>query len=584
MVGSSLTPRRRNRQGLPSPMYRRSIIASVGVLMALAASTLGCPTVTTSTSTVDGGPDVSLPPAEACPNSEIMGDAGAEAGTPALAGLAVSMGADASSGLSPAFSPAIYDYYVMCAAGTNDLAVGVKIAKSGTASLAIETPGGDVQPAGSTGSEETFRPQIQEGQAVVVTVSVGSATQDYWVRCLPHDMSPMQWSTYGDTCARSAGYYLVGDEAIVPGYSAYAIVLDRNGVPVWYHRAPQVPPYESSTGFFDVDSVEDGTISFLPWPSIMLTGPFQLFQLSNGTTTAVDAPGWALDAHELQPAGNGHYYLFTDQVETGDLTGFDVPEDDGGVQSYGAGSSYISCDILEVDSLGNLVWRWVSHDHLDPVKDNTHPGLDPAPSGQMVPDPYHCNAIDVDPANGNLLVSARHEDSVFYIDRATSKILWKMGGQNYTKDGATYIPVTNTFHLQHDARLVSGWSTCGGQVSLFDDQSYMTNPARGIVYDVETGLADGGKSCGTPRASVAWQRSGAVSSTAMGSFRISSDGSRVIGWGTRSEQKGLVFTEVDVNGDALVELTFTNQSESYRAVKVPFGALNIASLRRTAGL
>jgi hypothetical protein len=62
------------------------------------------------------------------------------------------------------------------------------------------------------------------------------------------------------------------------------------------------------------------------------------------------------------------------------------------------------------------------------VKDNTYVGFESGPRGVGEPDPFHCNSIDVEPATGNLLVSGRHMDSIFYIERSTGKILWKMGG------------------------------------------------------------------------------------------------------------------------------------------------------------
>jgi hypothetical protein len=69
----------------------------------------------------------------------------------------------------------------------------------------------------------------------------------------------------------------------------------------------------------------------------------------------------------------------------------------------------------------------------------------------------------------------------------------------------------------------------------------------------------------------------------MGSFRILPDGSRTIGWGFGGELAGLVLTEVDVQGDDLLDLSFT-KSASYRAIKVPLSALDLGLMRSTAGI
>jgi len=194
--------------------------------------------------------------------------------------------------------------------------------------------------------------------------------------------------------------------------------------------------------------------------------------------------------------------------------------------------------------------------------------------------------IDIDPANGNLLISAREMDSVFYLERSTGKVLWKLGGSSFTKDHARYLSAKDPFYRQHDGRLQPGWSatTCGGkgQISVYDDHSYVKGPSRGVVYDVVVGEEDGG--CGTAEAgaTVVWQFDGTGNSNDRGSFRISADGSRIIGWGT-GHQRNLVFTEVDDAGQPLLNFYFGDGDVSYRAVKVPLTAFDLNALRSTAG-
>ena len=218
----------------------------------------------------------------------------------------------------------------------------------------------------------------------------------------------------------------------------------------------------------------------------------------------------------------------------------------------------------------------------------------------VVYDVFHCNSIDVDPSNDALLVSARYMDSIFYVDRVTGGVMWKMGGATATKDKATYVSAADPFFRQHDARLLPGWlPKCNGgtgQISMFDDQSQGPGPARGVVYDVIVGLGDGGSpaegGCGdggmpeggsSGAASVAWQYKGSTSSSAAGSFRISADGSRVIGWGFGG-MPHLVLSEVDIAGNDRLDFEFTDGNESYRAIKVPLTALDRTAMRATAGL
>jgi hypothetical protein len=162
-------------------------------------------------------------------------------------------------------------------------------------------------------------------------------------------------------------------------------------------------------------------------------------------------------------------------------------------------------------------------------------------------------------------------DSIFLVSRASGQVLWKMGGSSYTKEGAPFIQISgdsmNGFHRQHDARFQPD-----GTISLFDDETELTGPARALVlkYDVEAATS-----------SVVWQYQGATPVASMGSFTILSDGSRVIGWGSQAGNP--TFTEVTANGADLLDFDFSDGDQSYRARKVPTSALDLETLRKAVG-
>ncbi len=514
----------------------------------------------------------------------ITTDAGA--GAPSLTELEVVLSDGFASALVPAFSAGVHDYYVRCAAGENAVTVTVKASSGANGTLAIETPAtpaGIQKPTGSTAPEQTLGLMLEEGQAIVATATSGHASQDYWVRCLPHDFVQIEWETNASGGTRTPGYYLLGNNWPVANESAaYAMVLDSNGVPVWYYRQAE---NQTGEGVYDIDTLESGEISFLASPSAV---PWAIDQLSPAKTTGIGPAGPELDDHELRLLSNGDYLLFTIPIETGvDLTGLSLVTG----QALGTNSNIASCKILEVTTSGSVVWSWDVTDHFDPATDCTYATTGAsnwhAPDGGPVYDVFHCNSIDVDPANGNLLVSARNLDSVFYVERSSGAVLWKMGGPSASRDKAAYVPVApaDTFRRQHDARLQPGWSTeCGGrgQISMFDDESATSNPARGVVYNVNVGSATGGGSCPPAGGTVAWQYAGSASSQYMGSFRIDEDGSRVIDWGTGGTT-ALVFTEVDVAGNELLDLAFLPGGSSYRTVKVPLSAFSLSALRSASG-
>lgn len=452
--------------------------------------------------------------------------------------------------LTPPFSPDIHDYYVRCTSGTNTLSVAVRADAGATVSL--------TQPVTmSAAASLTASVQLTENQALVVSASNGSESAEYWVRCLPYDFPKFEMVAHPDAGVPTPGYYLLGDTDSAKGESAYAMVVDGNGVPVWYSKT------SNGQDPVDVESLAPNVVSFvgyLQWTFADFSWKYEVHDLATNGVTYVEPVGEPLDLHELQLLSNGDYLVLSDPITTGnDLTG---------LSSFGANEDMLGCNVQELSPSGVVVWQWVATDHFDPVKDTTYPGI-ASVAGKSVADTFHCNSIDV-AADGDLLISSRHMDSVFLVSKATGKVIWKMGGSPYTKDGAPYLTVTGdpqtSFYRQHDARFLPN-----NQVSLFDDETGKPGPARGAIYTYDV-------SAGT--ATFAWQYLGAVSSSAMGSFRVLPDGSRIIGWGEGNVPK-LAFTEVDANGNDLLELHFTDGDESYRALKVSLTQLDLTLMRNS---
>jgi len=430
--------------------------------------------------------------------------------------------------IHPAFSPSIHDYYVRCAAGAN--ALTITMSGSSNASIALS---------------------LEEDQLAVVENLGDEGGDSYFIRCLPHDFPVLTATVHPAAGTPTPGYYLIGNASAASGQGTFAMVIDVNATPVWYHR--------SSAGVIDVDLLSSGTISYAPYVGYGTNGVFEAYGLDPWHRDVIRTVDLFLDVHELRAVSDGGHVLlaapFTNGVDLSGLAG------------HGPNSSIINCAIQELDAAGNVVWQWLATDHIDPVKEST------APVGTSPVDVFHCNSVDID-EQGNLLLSSRHTDAVYYIEKASGKILWKLGGSSYNKDGARLIRVEGdpqvSFYRQHDARFRPN-----GGISLFDDHGAGTGPARGVEYalDIEGGVA-----------TVRWQYTGAASSLYMGSFRRYDDGTSVIGWGGPASGKNLVFTEVDGQGNDLLDLEFGPGSVSYRAVKVPLGALDAAVLRATAGL
>ena len=310
--------------------------------------------------------------------------------------------------LSPAFSPSIHDYAVKCAAGTNDLTFQIVASSGGSVSLLAPTTTPWTDAA-------TVAVQLEENQAAVVQATDGGTTvEEYWIRCLPHDFPVLSATPHPEVGEPTPGWYAIGNAFVASDSDGYAMIVDANGTPVWYHHEPG--------GAVDVLPLPDNTVAVAP----LLGASFgtdssrgvTLYHLDPWATQAiltVDAP---TDHHEILPLANGHWLLLAYPLRSGiDLTG---------LQSYSPDSTIADCVVQEIDPDGNLVWEWRAIDHIDPVRESTVPALSMV-NGQPVVDVYHCNSIDVNDSD-ELLISARHLDAVFLVSRATGSIAWKLGG------------------------------------------------------------------------------------------------------------------------------------------------------------
>src|ERR1700730_16225438 len=130
--------------------------------------------------------------------------------------------------LTPAFSQSTHDYIVRCQSGVN------------TITFTFTAASGTIQVGGQSGPTATVTLTLIENQPVVVHATdpsnpSGPPTQ-YWIRCLPHAVPAITVNKPGNP---SPGWYLTSNIYNPPGPTAlYAMILDGNGIPVWYAPTP----------------------------------------------------------------------------------------------------------------------------------------------------------------------------------------------------------------------------------------------------------------------------------------------------------------------------------------------------------
>lgn len=451
--------------------------------------------------------------------------------------------------LGQPFTPDGHDYTVRCVTGVNSMTIHAVGAPGTTISIARSSAIGP-NPLGQV-ADQTLT--LGEDEAFVVRAGrPGAVPEQYWVRCLPHDF-PVLRVTGAET--PYPGWYLT-DAAFPtsdPGtdQTRYVMILDNRSVPVWYHRvaAPSI----------DLSLMSDGTLAWVKLLGLAFGstpgGAFEVHRLDGTLARSISTVSGPTDHHDIAALANGNVVLATY-----------VPRQHVDLRALGAG--YGSDELVydshleEIRPDGTVAWTWKSEEHI-PISASTYAQRLPGALGLGV-DLVHINSIHVAP-DGDLIVSARHTDTVYKIRRNTAgDVVWRIGGN---QSDVTFVgdPLAG-FARQHDAQLLAN-----GDLRLFDNRTGAGQP-RAVEYAIDIARHT---------ATLVWSRSTpeVTASGGVGSVRVDGDGDTVVAWGGSAQP---AFTEFDAAGNVL-QATAMLGHYPYRVDKQPLEAFDIDLLRVTAG-
>jgi hypothetical protein len=269
----------------------------------------------------------------------------------------------------------------------------------------------------------------------------------------------------------------------------------------------------------------------------------------------VSTKGSIVDGHEYRELPDGNVLLDTYVPETADLRRFGGPKR----------AAIASAEVQEVDPAGRVVWRWNSRGHIAlretgrwwrNVLSNPRRRLQ-----REIFDPVHINSIEPR-GDDEVVISTRHTDAVYGIDRSSGAIVWKLGG---TPTGqslrVTGDPATKLLGGQHDARIDGR-----GRLTIFDNGKDRPRRPRVVFYrlDLEQGKAVYRGQLNDPEV---------ARSHCCGSARETSDGGWLVSWGDNP-----LVTGFDREGRIAFRLHLP--ASTFRAVPVPAGATSVARLER----
>jgi arylsulfotransferase ASST len=373
-------------------------------------------------------------------------------------------------------------------------------------------------------------------------VSGGPSTTHH-VRCLPLDFPTFTAEKSRPT--QSEWYIVTPSLGSAPAgtNNDYVTIFDSNGIPVWWMLSSQNSP-------LDAKLLPNGNIIWLH----LNRATAEEHRIDGTLVRNLSSVGPGADHHDILLLSNGNYLM----AKYYNRPGVDLTFCGGS-----ANATIQDNQIQEVTPTGQLVWSWNAYDHL-PLPSELSPQWYSSCT-QGFPDVYHFNSFEVD--GDGLVISMRHQDAVYRIDKATGAVDWKLGGTT-TADSLTAVndPAatsgTGIFGGQHDARIYGD-----GTLTLHDNGSRRSRPARSLRYSID-------EAANTATLLEDVRDPSPPSSGCCGGSRKLPGGNWVMSWG----QQPLV-TELTPAGTRVYKLTFVGGLFSYRANPVPFGTLSASAVR-----
>ena len=327
----------------------------------------------------------------------------------------------------PPFNAAATDYAIECGAGTtagggtSSVSMSVDLLPFTTATLSVA---GGPPAAVGTGTS-TF--VLATDQPVVLATTREGVARNYHFRCVPTDFPRLEVQRPGNP---SAGWYLTtsGFASTNPTRNGpFVMILDHYGAPVWYKRTP------------GSDDGREAAVRRSPGLHAVVRA---VRHRSESGLLAHQPAGHRDDQapdRRLPPARSStdhHDYIELPPTSFGPNARAQVsyPIRTDGTLPFGAPSDTYSDGVIqEIDGAGTLLWEWEMHQHFEPESSTFPQNFESTPGFAGTGwDVFHINAIDritsaIPADDGDYVVTARHMDGVFRVDRPSGNVRWTLG-------------------------------------------------------------------------------------------------------------------------------------------------------------
>ena len=319
----------------------------------------------------------------------------------------------------------------------------------------------------------------------------------------------------------SPGYLFL--ENGLDGVPPYTMMLDNNGLPVWYRRGRM----------YDFKVQPNGMIT---WCLSDDTGFPAFDQNFNYIKTYATTNGYSTDGHELKVLPDGRYFLIGYQTNSVDMSQY----------IYGLYEEAIVREtvVQEFTASGELIFQWRAWDNYN---------LGDLGGNSDFP---HMNGLDID-EDGNLLISARHLSEVTKVDLQSGDVIWRLSGPH--NDFFFINDPLNGTSFQHNI------SALGNRHYMVFDNGDTRTPPVSRAAEFQLDLTQ-------KTATLVWQFRDTPDKYTfwMGNAQRLPSGNTLIDFVLPQYPKAI---EVDTNGVKHFQLSLVPGSDSYRAFRLPWNGV-----------
>ena len=437
----------------------------------------------------------------------------------------------------PEFNPDIKDYYITSLNTLNTIQV----------TLEDFTPEKTVYINDIKVTNNNTSIKLNIGEDLVVKYkSLDNEDIIYTIHYLPEDLPKINLITKNNP---AEGYIFINLFELSQTNNSdknYIAIIDNNGFPVYYKKLNN---FIINFNCFKTNdnkmryTYNDHTLGKI----IVMNENFETIKElellpNNGHN------GYRTDNHDFIYFNDNHYILpaYVNRANV-DMT------------SYGGSNSVELVDFVFQEIQNNqVIFEWNTTNFPEFLQ-NTDPIYYQQYATKPKVDYFHFNSISIDPNDNNFIVTARHMNQIYKIDRTNGQIIWRFGGNNddFNLNGNEVIS-----HPHHATVLNNG------NLLLFDN-GVTKNPQQSRIVEFE--LNDTNLTANL----VNEYRDLGRYFDIMGSAQKLNNGNYFIDWGgnitSQVNANKSDITEIDSNGNIVLDISFTNNPNSftysYRALK-----------------